>query len=49
MNLDIEGYGSQALKTNDWTNPICRPEIILAENNQFSKVSGFPEIQNVLG
>ena len=30
MTLDIEGYGSQALLTNDWENPICRPSIILA-------------------
>lgn len=31
MNLDIEGYGTQALKSNDWTNPKCVPEIIICE------------------
>lgn len=44
LTLDIEGYGSQALMTNDWKTAKCRPEIILAENNRFSKASGFPEL-----
>lgn len=25
MNLDIEGYGSKALLSNDWTNDKCVP------------------------
>jgi hypothetical protein len=29
MNLDVVGYGAAALQTNDWTNPKCRPEIIV--------------------
>jgi len=30
LNLDIEGYGSMALQSNDWNNPNCKPEIIFS-------------------
>lgn len=30
MNLDIEGYGSKALESNDWSNPLCVPDIIFS-------------------
>jgi hypothetical protein len=42
MNLDVEGYGTKALMTNDWNNSLCVPDMIIAENNLLSLKSGFP-------
>ena len=36
LNLDVEGLGGYALKQNDWDSPKCRPEIILAEENEWN-------------
>ena len=33
FNLDIEGMGPTVLQTNNWDNPLCVPEFILAEDN----------------
>lgn len=30
MNLDVEGVGSKVLESNDWTNPVCVPDIIIS-------------------
>lgn len=30
MSIDIEGYGYAPLSTNDWSNKLCVPEIIIA-------------------
>lgn len=40
MNLDIEGYGSKALLSNDWTNDKCVPDVIFSEINEETRQSG---------
>lgn len=37
FNLDIEGYGAQALSTNNWTDQKCRPEVVFTELNDANK------------
>lgn len=29
MNIDIEGHGIIALKSNNWQKDICKPEIMI--------------------
>ena len=49
LNLDVEGLGGYALKQNDWENPKCRPEMILAEENALNdKALGNMSIQQFL-
>lgn len=31
MNIDIEGHGIVALKSNNWEKDICRPQIIIVQ------------------
>ncbi len=35
MNIDIQGVTTKLLKSNDWDNPKCRPQVM------------FPELDNV--
>jgi hypothetical protein len=30
LNIDVEGIGEMVLKSNDWSNDKCVPDIILA-------------------
>lgn len=30
MSLDIEGVGYEAFKNNNWSNPLCCPEVIIS-------------------
>ena len=32
MNIDLQGMGEMILRSNDWTNDKCVPEIIYAED-----------------
>lgn len=38
FNLDIEGYGAQALLSNDWSNPKCRFEVVFTELNNANRI-----------
>ncbi len=38
MSLDIEGVGYEALNSNDWSDPLCTPQLIIAEDNKVSEV-----------
>ena len=48
LNIDIEGLGARALVGNDWTNPKCVPDFIIAEENVLNKISGDPSISEIL-
>ena len=48
LNVDIEGYGYQALNSNDWSNQLCNPDIIFSENNWLNAVSGLPQTETIL-
>ena len=36
LNLDVEGFGGFAVRQNNWDEEKCRPDIILAEENQWN-------------
>jgi hypothetical protein len=42
MNINVAGYGSRVLQTNDWTNKKCIPEVIFSEMTEEVKRSEFP-------
>lgn len=48
MSIDIEGYGYAPLMTNDWTNDLCVPEVIIAEDSAYNTASGMPPIADLL-
>ena len=39
FSLDVEGYGAQVLKGNNWSDPLCHPQLILSENNYMNVAS----------
>lgn len=36
------------MKGNDWDDPLCRPEVIFAEQNALNDHSGLPSIASIL-
>ena len=46
--VDVEGFGGQVLEGNDWNNPLCRPEVIIAEDNILNKVANAPDLKKML-
>ena len=46
MNIDIQGVTTKLLKSNDWNNPKCRPQIIFPELDNLPNSADFWEISH---
>ena len=48
LTIDVEGVGVQVLEGNDWNNPLCIPEFIIAEDNRLNKLVDATDVQTLL-
>lgn len=41
LNVDVEGVDYLVMEGNNWNVNICRPDIIIVEDNEFSNIAGY--------
>jgi FkbM family methyltransferase len=44
LNVDVEGADYLVMKGNSWNTSVCRPDIIIVEDNHFSIAAGYDAI-----
>ena len=48
LNVDIQGNEALALLKNDWSNPMCRPELLYIEKTALNDYVDMPTASEIL-